>query len=113
MTIQSAAEALEINPSTVSRAVQDKYIQFNGKVMPLRGLFSSSVTYGEEGALSSVAIKQRLRIMIQSEDPAHPMSDEDLVAALANDHIEISRRTVAKYRSQLQIPPASVRRSRT
>ena len=113
MTIQSAAEALEINPSTVSRAVQDKYIQFNGKVIPLRGLFSSSVTYGEEGALSSVAIKQRLRIMIQSEDPAHPMSDEELVAALANDHIDISRRTVAKYRSQLQIPPASARRSRT
>ena len=93
--------------------MQDKYIQFNGKVMPLRGLFSSSVTYGEEGALSSVAIKQRLRIMIQSEDPTHPMSDEELVAALANDHIEISRRTVAKYRSQLQIPPASARRSRT
>ena len=113
MTIQSAAEALEINPSTVSRAVQDKYIQFGGKVIPLRELFSSSVTYGEDGALSSVAIKQRLRVMIQSEDPSHPMSDEELAAALANDHIEISRRTVAKYRSQLQIPPASARRTRT
>ena len=67
----------------------------------MRELFSSSVTYGEDGALSSVAIKQRLRVMIQSEDPSHPMSDEELAAALANDHIEISRRTVAKYRSQL------------
>ena len=113
MTIQSAAEVLEINPSTVSRAVQDKYIQFDGKVIPLRGLFSSPAAYGEKGTLSSVAIKQRIRIMIQSEDPAHPMSDEELVAALSSDHIEISRRTVAKYRSQLQIPPASARRSRT
>lgn len=113
MTIQSAAEALELSPSTVSRAVQDKYIQFGGKVMPLRGLFSSPAAYGEGGAISSVAIKQRIRVMIRSEDAAHPLSDEELAAALANDHIAISRRTVAKYRSQLRIPPASARRSRT
>ena len=113
LTADMLAEQMGVNPSTVSRAVQDKYIQFGGKVIPLRELFSSSVTYGEDGALSSVAIKQRLRVMIQSEDPSHPMSDEELAAALANDHIEISRRTVAKYRSQLQIPPASARRTRT
>lgn len=112
MTIQSAAEALELSPSTVSRAVQDKYIQFNGKIISLRSLFSSAASYGSSGDLSSAAIKQRIRLMIQSEDPTHPLSDEELAAALARDNIDISRRTVAKYRGQLQIPPASARRAR-
>ncbi len=112
MTIQSAAEALELSPSTVSRAVQDKYIQFNGKIIPLRSLFSSAASYGGSGDLSSAAIKQRIRLMIQSEDPTHPLSDEELAATLARDNIDISRRTVAKYRGQLQIPPTSARRAR-
>lgn len=111
MTIQSAAEALEISPSTVSRAVQDKYIQFGGRVLPLRGLFSTPAAYGEE-ELSSVAVKQRLRALVQKEDPAHPLSDEELAAALAESGVTISRRTVAKYRGQMKIPPISQRRGR-
>lgn len=112
MTIQSAAEALDISPSTVSRAVQDKYIQFGGRVLPLRSLFSTPAAYGGEGELSSVAVKQRLRSLVQKEDPAHPLSDEDLAAALAEDGVTLSRRTVAKYRAQMQIPPIAQRRAR-
>lgn len=111
MTMQSAAEALEISHSTVSRAVQDKYIQFGGRIMALRSLFSSAAANAPEGELSSAAIRQRLCAMIQQEDKLHPLSDEALAAALARDGVEISRRTVAKYRSQLQIPPAGGRKS--
>lgn len=112
MTIQNAAEELEISPSTVSRAVQDKYIQFEGRVLPLRSLFSTPAAYGGEGELSSVAVKQRLRALVQKEDPAHPLSDEDLAAALAESGVTISRRTVAKYRGQMKIPPIAQRRGR-
>ena len=57
-------------------------------------------------------MKQRLRALVQKEDPAHPLSDEDLAAALAEDGVTLSRRTVAKYRAQMQIPPIARRRAR-
>lgn len=106
MTVRGIAGELGISPSTVSRAVKDKYVQFGGRVFPLRTLFSSAVSCGEKRELSSVAVKQRLRMMIQEEDPLRPLSDEAMAALLAKDGITLSRRAVAKYRDQMQIPPA-------
>lgn len=109
MTIQEVAGALDVNPSTVSRAVQDKYILFQAKVIPLRSLFTQAAAYGPCGALSPVTIRQRIQRLIAEEPSGQPISDESLAAALTAEGICISRRTVAKYRTQLQIPPSTQR----
>lgn len=109
MTIQEVAGALDVNPSTVSRAVQDKYILFRAKVIPLRSLFTQAAAYGPCGALSPVTIRQRIQRLIAEEPSGQPISDESLAAALTAEGICISRRTVAKYRTQLQIPPSTQR----
>ena len=96
--------------STVSRAVKDKYIQFQTRLIPLRSLFSSSLQ-GDDGSLVSAdAVKQQLRLFIRAEDPGAPLSDEALTAALASVGVHISRRTVAKYRAELNIPTAAARK---
>ena len=110
MTMQQVADEMRLNTSTVSRAVKDKYIQFQTRLIPLRSLFSSSLQ-GDDGSLVSAdAVKQQLRLFIRAEDPGAPLSDEALTAALASVGVHISRRTVAKYRAELNIPPAAARK---
>ncbi len=110
MTMQQVADEMQLNTSTVSRAVKDKYIQFQTRLIPLRSLFSSSLQ-GDDGALVSAdAARQQLRLFIRTEDPAAPLSDEALTAALASVGIHLSRRTVAKYRAELSIPSAAARK---
>ena len=110
MTMQQVADEMRLNTSTVSRAVKDKYIQFQTRLIPLRSLFSSSLQ-GDDGSLVSAdAVKQQLRLFIRAEDPGAPLSDEALTAALASVGVHISRRTVAKYRAELNIPTAAARK---
>ena len=109
-TMQQVADEMRLNTSTVSRAVKDKYIQFQTRLIPLRSLFSSSLQ-GDDGSLVSAdAVKQQLRLFIRAEDPGAPLSDEALTAALASVGVHISRRTVAKYRAELNIPTAAARK---
>ena len=100
------AEQLSLNVSTVSRAVKDKYIQFDGRVFPLRVLFSAALPTGG----SAEAARRQLRRFVEAEPPEHPLSDEALAQALAGVGFSLSRRTVAKYRGELSIPPAAQRR---
>ena len=110
MTMQQVADEMQLNTSTVSRAVKDKYVQFQTRLIPLRSLFSSSLQ-GDDGSLVSAdAVKQQLRLFIRAEDPGAPLSDEALTAALASVGVHISRRTVAKYRAELNIPTAAARK---
>lgn len=110
MTMQQVADEMRLNTSTVSRAVKDKYIQFQTRLIPLRSLFSSSLQ-GDDGSLVSAdAVKQQLRLFIRAEDPGAPLSDEALTAALASVGVHLSRRTVAKYRAELNIPTAAARK---
>ena len=109
MTIQDVAGALGVNPSTVSRAIQEKYVLFRTKIIPLRSLFTQPAAHGPFGSLSPVTIHQRIQRLIAEEPPGQPISDEALAAALTAEGICISRRTVAKYRTQLQIPPSTQR----
>lgn len=110
MTMQQVADEMHLNTSTVSRAVKDKYIQFQTRLIPLRSLFSSSLQ-GDNGSLVSAdAAKQQLRLFIRTEDPGAPLSDEALTAALSSVGIHLSRRTVAKYRAELNIPSAASRK---
>ena len=110
VTMQQLAEKLGVSTSTVSRAAQNKYIQFQGRTIPVRSFFTAAIR--PDAAVSSHAVKQRLQRLIQSEDPASPLSDEALRLALSALGIEISRRAVAKYRAEMDIPSFSQRKKR-
>lgn len=109
MSLSSLAEILELHPSTVSRAVRDKFLQCRQGTYPLRYFFSRSV--GLQG-MSRQAVKQRLMLHLKDEDPAHPLSDQTLCKLLEQEGIPLARRTVAKYRSELGIGSSTARRAR-
>ena len=110
ITMQQVAEKMGVSTSTVSRAAQNKYIQFQGRTIPLRSFFTTAIR--SDAAVSSHAVKQRIRSLIQSEDPASPLSDEALRLALSALGVEVSRRAVAKYRTSMDIPASSQRKKR-
>lgn len=112
MTMGDLAERLGLNISTVSRAVRDKSIQFQGRSILLRDLFTVKLTTPQGKNLSSAAVKQHISKLIQEETPSKPLSDEQLRSALESLDITISRRTVAKYREELGIPGSSQRRQK-
>ncbi|TCD48389.1 RNA polymerase factor sigma-54 [Chlorobium sp. N1] len=96
--------------STISRAVNGKYVQTRFGVFELKYFFSGALQTDEGEDVSSKIIKQHLREMIEAEDGRKPLSDDSLAAALASKGFQIARRTVAKYREQLQIPVARLRK---
>jgi RNA polymerase sigma-54 factor len=110
MNMRQLADRLNLNISTVSRTVKDKYIQFDGRVFPLRALFTAPLHSSDGQAVSAEAARQQIRRFIQAEDAKRPLSDGALGEALAGVGIVLSRRTVAKYRGELGIPAASVRK---
>lgn len=110
LTLREVAEVINMHESTVSRVTNQKYVQTPRGVLPLKFFFSSSLetTTGEDA--SARAVKAQLQKLVAEEDPAHPLTDSQLVAALKTRGIRIARRTVAKYRDQLGILPARMRR---
>lgn len=111
LTMQQLAQGMGVSVSTVSRTVQNKSVLFNGMVVPLRSFFTAPAR--TDGQVSSQAVKQRIQRFIQAEDPTAPLSDDAVCAALSAAGINISRRTAAKYRTALGIPPASARKARS
>lgn len=112
MTMGQLSVELQLNVSTVSRALQNKTILFNGKSIQLKNLFTSSVTTAEGSEISSNCIKKQIKTFVQAENAKTPLSDENIRMALAAVQIPISRRTVAKYRQELGIPSSSERKKR-
>jgi RNA polymerase sigma-54 factor len=104
------ADQLGIHVGTVSRAVADKWMQTPRGLVPLRKFFSGGTATQSGESMSWDAIKAVLQEIIAEEDKAHPQSDEALVEELKKRGIEIARRTVVKYRQQLDIPPARRRK---
>ncbi len=104
------ADMLGIHVATVSRAVADKWVQTPRGIAPLRKFFSGGTDSGGDGRMSWEAVKARLQAIIEEEDKAKPCSDEALAAKLREQGIDIARRTVVKYRQQLDIPAARLRR---
>jgi len=99
-----------MHESTVSRVTTGKYMHTPRGVYEFRYFFSSHVP-GEDGAgVSSTAIRAKIRKLIAQEPPGRPLSDHQLVELLATDGVQVARRTVAKYRESLGIPPSSERR---
>lgn len=104
------ADQLGIHVATVSRAVSEKYLQTPRGIFPLRMFFSGGTETDQGDAMSWTAVQAKLKEVIDGEDKNQPWSDDALVEELKSHGIEIARRTVAKYRKQLNIPPARQRR---
>ena len=104
------AEKVGVHVATVSRAVSDKYVQTDRGIFPIRMFFSGGTRTSEGQDISWEVVKLKLRQVVESEDKSKPLNDEKLVEALRAEGIDIARRTVAKYRGILDIPPARQRR---
>ncbi|MDR2691891.1 MAG: RNA polymerase sigma-54 factor, partial [Dysgonamonadaceae bacterium] len=104
------AELCGYDISTVSRVSNSKYVQTNFGVYPLKYFFSESMTNDEGEEVSTREIKLILKTCIEEEDKTSPLTDETLMKELKNRGYEVARRTVAKYREQLNIPVARLRK---
>jgi len=104
------ADQLGVHVATVSRAVSGKWIQSPRGILPLRRLFSAGTETADGDDISWDSVKETLREIIGEEDKSKPLGDDKLAAALNERGIKIARRTVAKYRDQLGIPPARLRK---
>ncbi len=108
---QDIADKIGMHVATVSRAVKDKYIQTPGGVLPLSTFFSGGIATQDGGeAESSRAVKLRIHKLIEHEDKKNPLSDQEIADLLAKDGLDISRRTVTKYRIADSIPSTRQRR---
>ena len=111
LTQRSVAERLGLHESTVSRVTAGKFVACDRGVFEMRTLFSSAIQAADGGeAFSATAVQSRIRRMISEELPGLPLSDDKIVARLAEAGIEIARRTVAKYREGMGIPSSVERR---
>ena len=110
MMIKEVAEEVGVHPSTVSRAVANKYVHTPQGVLELRYFFSESVNGPQGSEMSLLSLKRRVKKMIEEEDTAHPLTDEQITKRLSEEGIQVTRRTVAKYREDLRIPSTHRRR---
>jgi RNA polymerase sigma-54 factor len=109
LTMQQVADAIEVHNSTVSRATHKKYVQTPYGLFPLKFFFNQGLETNQ-GEISVVKIKHKLNKLVINEDKTNPLSDKDLAQKLTDQGIEIARRTVAKYRKELEIPSSTRRR---
>lgn len=104
------AEDIHMDPSTVSRAVRGKYVQTPSGIHELRSFFTTALSNSEGEDVSNSEVKITLKELIDNEDKTKPLSDEDLSHQLNIKGLKIARRTVAKYRESINIPPSKLRR---
>lgn len=112
MMIKEVAEEIGVHPSTVSRAVSNKYVHTPQGVFELRFFFSEGVNGPEGSGLPLVLLKRKVKKLIEEEDPAKPLTDDQIAQLLETQGIRVTRRTVAKYREDMQIPSTHQRRVR-
>jgi RNA polymerase sigma-54 factor len=112
MMIKEIAEEIGVHPSTVSRAVANKYAHTPQGVFELRYFFSEAVQGPVGAATPLLIVKRMVKKMIEGEDTAHPLTDEQITARLQSAGIQVTRRTVAKYREDMKIPSTHQRRVR-
>ncbi|HWB97859.1 MAG TPA: RNA polymerase factor sigma-54 [Bryobacteraceae bacterium] len=112
MMIKEVAEEIGVHPSTVSRAVANKYVHTPQGVFELRFFFSEAVQGPSGSGTPLLLLKRRVKKMIEEEDSAHPLTDEQITQRLQTEGINVTRRTVAKYREDMKIPSTHQRRVR-
>ena len=109
MILKDIADDLNMDISTISRATKEKYVQMPWGIQELKFFFSKGLD-SEQGIISSKNIKKRIQEIIDSENKLKPISDNDLTELLVNEGIKIARRTVAKYREDLDYPVSRLRK---
>jgi RNA polymerase sigma-54 factor len=111
LVLKDVADDIGMHESTVSRVTTNKYIHTPQGVFELKFFFHSGLdSYGGGDSTSSVSVKEIIRKAVVAEDSHKPLTDQQLVDMLEKQEIKIARRTVAKYRQELRIPPASRRK---
>ncbi|EOQ3405036.1 RNA polymerase factor sigma-54 [Escherichia coli] len=110
MVLADIAQAVEMHESTISRVTTQKYLHSPRGIFELKYFFSSHVNTEGGGEASSTAIRALVKKLIASENPAKPLSDSKLTSLLSEQGIMVARRTVAKYRESLSIPPSNQRK---
>lgn len=110
MVLADIAEAVEMHESTISRVTTQKYLHSPRGIFELKYFFSSHVNTEGGGEASSTAIRALVKKLIAAENPAKPLSDSKLTSLLSEQGIMVARRTVAKYRESLSIPPSNQRK---
>jgi len=112
MMIKDVAEEVGVHPSTVSRAVANKYSHTPQGVFELRYFFSEAVQGPAGSGTPLIIAKRKVKKLIDEEDPSKPLTDEQLTKMLNDEGIMVTRRTVAKYREDLKIPSTHQRRTK-
>ncbi len=110
LTLQDVAEEVGLHESTVSRVTSGKYADTPIGIIELRRFFSAGLPTRGGGTISVYRVQQRVKVLIESEPPGRPISDQAIADRLQKEGVEIARRTVAKYREELGLPPSSRRR---
>jgi RNA polymerase sigma-54 factor len=111
LILRDVAEDIGMHESTISRVTSNKYAHTPQGIYELKFFFSTAIPREGKEALAAESIKTRIRQIVQDEDKAKPLSDSAIADKLADQAIKIARRTVAKYREQMQIPPVKHRRN--
>ncbi|MCK9443203.1 MAG: RNA polymerase factor sigma-54 [Tissierellaceae bacterium] len=109
LTLKEVADDIDMHESTISRATNGKFAQTPRGIFELKYFFSSSLD-SDKGGISSTSIKSHIKEILDEEDPKKPYSDSKLAEILGKQGISISRRTIAKYRDELNIPSSNIRR---
>lgn len=110
LTLREVAEVINMHESTVSRVTNEKYVQTPRGVLPLKFFFSSALSTASGEDASARSIRAKLQKMVAEEKPDRPLTDQQIVHLFQEQGIQIARRTVAKYRDQLGILPARMRK---
>lgn len=111
MVLNDVAEAVEMHESTISRVTTQKFMHTPRGIFELKYFFSSHVATESGGECSSTAIRALIKKLVAAETPAKPLSDSKITQLLADQGIKVARRTIAKYRESLNIPPSNQRKS--
>ncbi|HEX2781870.1 MAG TPA: RNA polymerase factor sigma-54, partial [Gemmatimonadaceae bacterium] len=110
LTLREVAEVINMHESTVSRVTNEKFVQTPRGVLPLKFFFSSGLSTTDGEDVSARGIKAQIEKLVADEDPKHPLTDQAIVNILKESGVQIARRTVAKYRDQLGVLSARMRK---
>ena len=111
LVLADVAEVVEMHESTISRVTTQKYMHTPGGIFELKYFFSSHVTTTSGGEASATAIRAIIKKIISVENSKKPLSDNKISTLLADQNYKVARRTVAKYRESMSIPPSNERKS--
>jgi RNA polymerase sigma-54 factor len=110
MTMSEVATAVGVHETTVSRAVSGKYMQTPSGIFELKYFFTPGIMTASGEQISNKSVKDMIGKMVADEDPGAPLSDQEIMERLRQQGIQIARRTIAKYRIMLRIPPSHMRK---